>query len=171
MKSEFPALYWKWNAALGVMKPMLKGAAAWFEDGALYRLEPRAERSAKSQRHYFASVREAWRNLPEGLDHQFKSPEHLRAWALIDAGYCDEKFFAAKSHDEAVRIAAYISELNDHAIVTVADDGVRVFTAKSQSSRAMDAKEFQESKTAVLDAIAKLIGVNRGELQKQSDKP
>lgn len=52
--------------------------------------------------------------------------------------------------------------LDDYAVITVREAVVRVYTAQSQSMKAMGAKTFQDSKTKVLDALDDLLGVERG---------
>jgi hypothetical protein len=52
--------------------------------------------------------------------------------------------------------------MDEYAIVSVREAVVRVFTAQSQNMRAMGAKQFQESKQAVLDQLDDMLGVDRG---------
>lgn len=134
--------------------------------GQVYTLEAVLERSTNSHRHYFAQVNDLWQTLPEGLADRFPSAEHLRAYALIKSGFCDERSIVCSSPAEATRVAAFVQPMDSLAIVTVSDYVVRVFTAQSQSYRAMDAKRFQESKTAVLNVIAELLGVTRKEAER-----
>jgi hypothetical protein len=49
--------------------------------------------------------------------------------------------------------------MDDFAIVSATEVTVRVWTAKSQSMKAMGKAEFQRSKTAVLDLVSAMIGV------------
>ena len=124
-----------------------------------------AGRSRKSHDHFFASVSEAWRNLPDDLAARFPTPEHLRKAALIATGYRDERSIVASSRAEALRIAAFVRPLDEYAVVSTAGATVLVLTARSQSMRAMGQTEFQASKDAVLDYIAALIGVPAHQLQ------
>jgi hypothetical protein len=135
-----------------------------FVAGQVYPLESPDDRSDASHRHYFASVNEAWMNLPEGLAKRFPSAEHLRKWALIRAGYYDERSIVCASEAEAQRLGAFIKPLDDYAVVIARDSVVIVYTAKSQRARAMDKQEFHRSKDAVLDIIAGLIGTSAGTL-------
>lgn len=136
--------------------------------GELYQLAEIEERSVKSHRAYFAGINEAWANLPERLAERIPSPEHLRKWALIKAGFADHREIVAPSRDDAVRLAAFIKPMDTFAVVTVSDCVVTVYTAKSQSLRTMGKKDFQASKQAVLDIIAGIIGVNTETLAENS---
>lgn len=117
-------------------------------------------RSKVSHDHFFASVQEAFDNLPEDMRDDFVTPEHLRKWCLIKAGYRDERSIVASSKAEALRIAAYIRPMDDFAIVVVRQATVTQYVAKSQSLKAMGKTEFQASKDAVFDVLAKLIGTD-----------
>jgi hypothetical protein len=139
-----------------------------FVVGQVYRLEPIEDRSAESHRHFFAIVNEAWQNLPEAWGDRFATPDHLRKWCLIRAGYRDERTFVAKSKTQAAELAAFIRPLDDYAVVAVNGCTVSVFTAKSQSIRAMGRKEFQDSKTKVLDILATMLGVELDALRNQA---
>lgn len=134
--------------------------------GELYRLGVIEERSRNTHNHYFALLHEAWSNLPDDLAERFQTEEHLRKYALVKAGYFDERSIVCGSKAEAQRVAAFIKPMDDFAIVTVSEATVRVYTAKSQSKRAMGAKDFQDSKTKVLEIVAALIGVTPEALAK-----
>lgn len=123
-------------------------------------------RSHNTHNHYFAMLHEAWSSLPDDLAERFQTEEYLRKYALIKAGYFDERSIVCGSKAEAQRVAAFIKPMDDFAVVTVSEAAVRVYTAKSQSKRAMGAKDFQESKTKVLEAVADLIGVTPETLAK-----
>jgi hypothetical protein len=132
--------------------------------GEAYPMIPHEDRSTNSHNHFFAAVHEAWKNLPEKMTARFPTSEHLRKWALIKAGYADERSIACDTADEALKIASFIKPMDDFAVLVVADATIKVFTAKSQSARAMDKKDFQESKQAVLDIVAEMIGVDAATL-------
>jgi len=146
-----------------------KQADALYVVGETYRLEPVEDRSAVSHRHYFASINEAWSNLPEDQVERFPTAEHLRKWCLIKAGYADSCQIVAASRAEALRLAAFIRPMDTYAVVTVDGPVVTRWTAHSQSLRAMGKKVFQESKDAVLGILAGLIGVTADELTKQGE--
>ena len=143
---------------------------AQFTDGEQYRLEEVKQRSRSSHNHYFVAVEEAWKNLPENLADRFPTDDHLRKWALIKAGYRDERTFVAGSKAEAQRLAAFIKPIDDHAVVLVREAVVIVYTAKTQKMRAMGRDEFQASKDAVLRVLAELIGVDHGDIERNAGK-
>lgn len=132
--------------------------------GQVYRMAPVEERSAISHRHYFASIQEAFDNLPDALGGQFKNAEALRKWALIKAGYCDAQTHPCSSKAEAERIAAFIRPMDEYAIVTVARNVVTRYTARSQNMKSMDRKTFQRSKDDVTNIIAGMLGVTPEQL-------
>lgn len=135
-----------------------------FVVGQIYPLEVREDRSHVSHAHYFACIANAWQNLPEDLAERFRNPDALRKFALIKAGYRDERSIACASKAEAQRLAAFIEPMDSFAVVVVSEATVSVFTAKSQSMRAMGKVEFQKSKDAVLDVLAKMLGTTAAEL-------
>lgn len=137
-----------------------------FVVGETYPLVVSEERSARSHSHYFASLTEAWNNLPEGTAEQFVTVDHLRKYALIRAGYRDERSIACSSKAEARRISAFVRPMDDFAVVTVNEALVTVYTAKSQSMRAMGKAVFQESKDKVLDIAWGLCGIDAREAGK-----
>lgn len=130
-----------------------------FAVGERYPLVVEEGRSKKSHDHFFAHVEELWRTLPEGMADQFPSSEHLRKFALIRAGYCDQRSIVCSSAAEAARVAAFIRPMDEYSIVVVRGATVMQYTAHSQSKKAMGAKVFQQSKDAVFAVIAEKLGV------------
>lgn len=137
--------------------------------GELYLLEPQEERSERSHRHYFASIREAFINLPDEAAERFANPEALRKFALIRTGYRDERSIVCASRAEAGRLAAFIQPMDGFAVVVVVEATVTVYTAKSQSRKAMGKAVFQESKAKVLDYIAGLMGTTSSALSQAGE--
>lgn len=143
------------------MEPMprfAKTCDAEFVVGEVYRMEAVEERSMRSHNHFFAVLHEAWLNLPDELATKFATPTALRKHALILSGYRIERKFAASSKEEARKMAAWIRPPDDYAIISVHDNVVVEWTAKSQSRKAMGGPTFQKSKTDVLDFIADMLG-------------
>lgn len=130
--------------------------------GEVYKMVELHDRSANSHRHYFASIAEAWRNIPDELLDEYPTPEHLRKKALIAKRYADHRDHICATKVEARKLRAFIKPLDDYAVIEVRECVVRVWTAKSQSTKAMGAKDFQQSKQDVLDFIDDLLGVERG---------
>lgn len=140
-------------------KGFAKRCDAEFTIGLTYNMEVVEERSAASHRHYFAAINEMWQSLPETLAERFPTAEHLRKYALIRAGFASHQHFVASSKAEAVRLAAFVRPIDEYAVVSVREATVAVWTAESQSTKAMGKERFQASKTAVLDTIAGMLGI------------
>jgi hypothetical protein len=133
-----------------------------FVVGEVYPMVEERDRSTNSHNHFFATVTQAWKTLPEELSEQYPTADHLRKKALVWKGWRDERTIACASKAEAERVAAFVKPMDDFAVVTRVDAVVRVWTAKSQSKKAMGAADFQQSKQDVLDFIDDLLGVERG---------
>lgn len=131
-----------------------------FVVGQQYRIVIEEERSQASHNHFFASIGEAWKNLPDDLADRFQTPDHLRKFALIKSGYADERSIVCASKAEAQRVASFIKPIDGYAVVVIHEATVRFFTARSQSMKAMGKQEFAASKQAVLDTVAAMIGVS-----------
>lgn len=133
-----------------------------FVVGEIYKIVEHRDRSEASHNHYFASITNAWNTLPDELLAEYPTPEHLRKKMLIKCGYADERSIVCASKAEAERMAAFVKPMDAYAVVIFREAVVKVFTAQSQKMKAMGKREFQESKTAVLEAIDKLLGVEPG---------
>lgn len=129
--------------------------------GEHYRLAEHHGRSTATHNHYFAAICSAWETLPDDLAAEYPSPEHLRKKMLVKAGYADERSIVCASKAEAQRVAAFIKPMDDFCVVIVREAVVRVYNAKSQSHKAMGKQAFAESKEKVLEAVDKLLGVDR----------
>lgn len=139
-----------------------------FTIGEVYTMAPVEQRSEASHRQEFAWLREAWLSLPDALAADYPSPEHLRKRALISTGYCNTTDYICSSNAEALRWSTNLSkEVDEYAVVIVSQTVVRVHKAKSQSRRAMPKDEFQASKTAIIDWVANLLGVEPDNLARQ----
>jgi len=164
MTTIYPASF-QWKD--GIMVPLNPRLAhRQYVEGETYRLEPREDRSQASHNFYFASIQEVWENLPEHFAERFGTPDHLRRWALIKAGYCDTRSIVCASKAEAQRVAGFIRPLDDFAVVVASECVVTIYTAKSQSIRAQGKKDFQRSKDRVLDIVSAMIGVGADDLKK-----
>lgn len=160
----------QWDGeAMRVRPSFQKQADALFCIGETYTMAPVEDRSAASHRHYFAAINEAWANLPEDLAPRYPTAEALRKAALIRAGYRDERSIVCASKAEALRLSAFIRPMDDFAYVAVSEAVVTVYTAKSQSVRAMGKAEFQKSKDDVLTALAAMIGVRTQDLHQAAN--
>lgn len=155
-----------WNGeAMEIRKGFQRAADDQFVIGEGYRLAVVEDRNMASHRAFFAAVNEAWASLPERLAAHYPSAEHLRARALIEAGFCTVSDYVCTTRAEALRWAANLrGEVGEYALVVVSEAVVRVFKPKSQSIKAMGKEEFERSKEAVLNALAAMIGVTTREL-------
>lgn len=131
-----------------------------FVVGQVYRVTTVEERSAKSHSHFFACLHEAFINLPTEWAERFCDEDALRKYALIISGFADERSIVCSSQEEAQSMAAFIKPMDRYCIVVVKDATLKVYTAKSQSLRAMGKADFQASKDAVLEVIAKMLEVD-----------
>jgi len=137
-----------------------------FVVGEEYPLEQVENRSMVSHNHFFASVHEAWMNIPESLAPRYPTSEHLRKWCLCQVGCCDEANYVLDTPKDAKSMAAAIRRADEFAVIVVKGNIVRVYTAKSQAMHSMRKGEFQEAKTAVLDLLASMVNIKRSELEK-----
>lgn len=161
----------EWNGEAMVPRPaFVKRANETFTVHEIYRMDVVEERSLRSHSHYFACINECWLNLPEHLAERFPSADHLRRYALVKAGFRDERSIVCASKAEAQRVAAFVRPMDGYAVVVVREAVVVVWTAKSQSMKAMGKADFQRSKDAVLDICAELIGVAPETLRKESGR-
>lgn len=138
--------------------------AQTYGDGEITVLAPVEERSQASHAHFFSLVTQAWQNLHEDYAERFPTADHLRRWALIKSGWRDERTVVCATKAEAERIAAFIRPIDDYAIVVAREATVTVWTAKSQSLRAMGKADFQRSKDDTLRVLSELIGADVTEL-------
>ena len=141
-----------------------------FVVGEVYPLIVHEDRSSATHNHEFAWLREAWLNLPEALAELYPTPEHLRKRALIEAGYYDETIVDAGNNAAALRVAAVFRAREEFSLVIVRGPAVVIRTAKSQSRRAMNKKEFQESKTAIMEIIANMTGASPAALTREAGR-
>jgi hypothetical protein len=144
--------------ALVPIRPKL--ADETFVVGSIYWMEIENPRSGATHNHEFAWLKTAWLQLPHDIADQYPTPTSLRKRALIDAGFFDEKIVDAGTNAAALRVAAYARGEDEFAYVVTRGPLVVVRKAKSQSRRAMGGKDFQASKTAILEVIANLISVS-----------
>jgi hypothetical protein len=126
--------------------------------GEVVLIDPERPRSKVTHDHFFAVVTEAHATLPESMGDRFPTPDSLRHYALCKAGHCDVETFVASSRAEALRLAGFCrAGAKEGVQVVVNGASITRLTPHSQSQRAMGAKTFQESKAAVLSAIADLL--------------
>lgn len=123
-------------------------------------------RSAKSHDHFFACVNDAWKSLPESLGDEFPSPEHLRKWALVKAGFCSESKIVCASNDEAIKLVMSAKAMDKYAVIEIDGKVVTIWRAESQRKDAMGREEFQRAKDRALHIISALIGADVTAMEK-----
>lgn len=171
-----PPIVFAWNG-----EAMIPFTTAWlrvcqknFQVGLNYRMVPYEERSSASHRHFFACINSAWQSLPEKLAPRFPTPDHLRKWCLIKAGWRDEDVIVLDSDTDATAVAAYVKRSaarNDaYAIVSVSGNVVTTYTARSQKMQAQSRKEFQEIKDKVLQILSEMVGTDVAALNAEGDR-
>lgn len=169
--SNPPPLPCTWNGEAFVPLPRIaKLADRHFCIGDEYTLVVEQPRSDASHNHEFAWLAEAWKQLPEDIAESYPSVEHLRKRGLIEAGYYNEQIVDAGSNAAALRVASAFRARDDFLLVIVRGPFVVIREAKSQSRRAMPGKEFQQSKTALMEVVANLISVSPDALTRNSGR-
>lgn len=167
--TEAPPMIFTWDGEHMVPRHG-RIADRYFVIGETYELVEHHRRSLNSHNHYFASLSEAWKNLPEEAAERFPTVEHLRKFALIKAGYADSTSIVCGSKAEAQRVAAFVRPADEFSIITVSEATVTRYVAKSQSMRAMGKADFQKSKDAVLEIAAAMISVTPHQLAKEAGR-
>lgn len=159
MTESFPPLAFDWTGEVFVpVHP--RRVDKFLTVGERYTIVQHFQRSSATHNHEFAWLHEAWMSLPEVMAERFATAEHLRKWALIRAGYSDSHTITCSSKAEALRVAAFIRPVDEFALVITNGPTVTRYTAKSQSRKAMGGEDFQRSKEAIMDVVAKMIGVD-----------
>jgi hypothetical protein len=161
-----PMMY-RWDGeAMQLLPYFQKQADKVFTIGETYRLSEVESRSMRSHRHFFACINEAWNNLDEEDTDRFPSPDHLRKWALTYTPFCTVRQYDAASNAEAIRLRHFLRSGDDFVRVEVDGKTVREFKPHSQAVAAMpNNKTFQASKDAVLDILARKLGITTDALE------
>ena len=145
-------------------------AARQFHAGEEYPLVVMEERSRASHSQYFAALHEGFQNLPEKIAPRWPTPEHLRAWLLIETGWFDELEVDLKTDAQVKALIARIRSESPYARVQRHELKLIIRYAKSQSAAAMGKALFEASKKDVLDLLEDMTGVPRGTLKKEAGR-
>ncbi len=119
-------------------------------------------------RGYFAAIRDAWDNLPEEDAGRFPSPEHLRAWALVETGFCTQTDYVMNTEKDARRLAADLRRMNPYSILRVSGNVVRHFEPESQAVASANKERFAAQTKAVLDLCASMARTTPAQLKRES---
>ena len=155
MSDTFPLLY-EGNGLFRCLHPK----RVKLDVGEVHGWQMAEHRSKASHDHFFACVNEAWKNLSEDMADDFPSPEHLRKWSLIKAGFCSETRIACANNSEAMTLATKAKAMDKYSIVAIDGKAVTIWTADSQRRDAMGRQAFQEAKERALHIISNLIGTD-----------
>lgn len=121
---------------------------------------PRKARSKVSHDHFFAQLADLYHTMPEEVTERLPTFEHFRKFCLIRTGWRNEMSYPCATRAEAERWARNLRPLDEFSIVTVTGATVIVWTAQSQSMKAMGKERFQKSKDDVLGYAYSLIGIS-----------
>jgi hypothetical protein len=152
----------------GMFRCLRASTTATLEPGEVHGWQMAEHRSAKSHDHFFAIVNETWKNLPEELADDFPSPEHLRKWSLIKAGFCTETRIMCANNGEAMTLATKAKTMDRYSVVAIDGKTVTIWTADSQRKDAMGRERFQEAKEAAIHILSNLIGTDVATLKKEA---
>ena len=128
------------------------------------------ERSQASHNHYFAAVAEAFNNLSEEWENRFPTSEHLRAWSLVQEGYCTENTYVCSTPAEARKLAATLRQLAPLSVISLKGNVVQHFVPESQSQMAMKKERFEASKAAVLARVASMARTTPAQLRNNAGR-
>ena len=135
-----------------------------------YGLITSEERSMSRHRSYFAQIKEGFDNLAEEYANGFPSPEHLRAAALVEAGYCTEANYVMDSPKDAKTLGVTLRKLSPLAIIRISGNVVKHYEAESQSVASMKKERFDASCRAVLEIVASMARTTPAELKKNAGR-
>ena len=155
--------------ANGMMTPNARFVALCgrqFDEGEEYVLEVLERGSSKSRGHFFASINEAWHNLPDDVAKRFPTSEHLRKWAMIQCGYAHETALPCPSADMAARVAAFTRQADAYCVIRIDPESHVVHRFSAMSIRKMKREIFQKMKTEVLDLVSSMIQTRRTDLER-----
>lgn len=163
--TSFPLLF-TWDGEAMWPRPAFRREAdKQFVVGETYRLGELAQRSHETHAHQFAWLNEAWKTLPERLAAEFPTAGHLRKRALIETGHFHETVLDVGTKEAAIQVATTLRAKDEFAWIVVRGHVVVMREAKSQSKAAMKPEEFQASKSAILEWVSALLGVEPKQLQ------
>jgi hypothetical protein len=137
-----------------------------FGEGEIRRLEVVEQRSQASHNNYFARLHDVWNNLPTPYQNRWPTPDDMRKWILTHTRFCTREEFTCASHGEAARWMRNLT--NKFHRVEIEGRTVIGYTAHSQSRKAMSKRAFQESRDAVDQACAQILGVDVETLQREA---
>lgn len=140
-----------------------------FVVGERYSIEVIDQVQAGRDKAYHASLREAWKNLPDQFDGQFPHPDDFRAYCLIKCGFCTISRIACASPKAASEALPTIQP-EGFCITHVEGAVITVIKPLSQKMRGGMSKEDRlRSYTETLNFAAGLVGVKSEELETNAE--
>ena len=134
-------------------------------ESGLVRVSIKMPRSPANHRHLFSGIAAAARGWPE-----FKEPfpdgdgERLRAWLLVQAGYCDVIDFPAEAADALIMMMQRERHASRHVFVrrrvTTQGPMIQLLTAKSIAWSALGEREFQDIKEKIDAVVLEVTGAS-----------
>lgn len=125
-------------------------------------------RSSDDHRRFFALVKAAFEQWPEGGDFTPDNIDHLRAYLLCKAGY--RKTTMIETDEPAATVAAIEAAFraaDTYAFVRPYGDGVAVYSPKSLRFDKTDQKAFNAVRDEVSSIIESVIGVTAEQLLRE----
>lgn len=125
-------------------------------------------RSSDDHRRFFALVKAAFEQWPEGGAFTPDNIDHLRAYLLCKAGY--RKTTMIETDEPAATVAAIEAAFraaDTYAFVRPYGDGVAVYSPKSLRFDKTDQKAFNAVRDEVSSIIESVIGVTAEQLLRE----
>jgi hypothetical protein len=129
----------------------------------------RLARSGPDHRRLFAIINAAHDSWPEQHRFQPSSAEHLRAWLLIQAGYCEATLIESEDYDlaRAVQMAVRVAKaLDAYGVLRIKGEQIEVVRPKSMRFDKMSQREFGPIRDAIEHIICAELGVTIEALSK-----
>ena len=127
-------------------------------------LPPADKRSGREHRTFFGVVEAAWNNWPESHSFKPETPEHLRAWLLIEVGHADEMHYPDVDPNDLQGLAHLARFIGGHRHFRVrrsGKEGVVFLMARSLSEQTLeDREEFHQISQSVYMVVKAITGID-----------
>ena len=138
-----------------------------FSGGEDYALGPVEGVPSKSRAAFFATIHEAWKNLPED-DTRFPDSEYLRKRALVAAGWATNAQYVMDSPKDARSMAMGLRRADPYAVVKCSGNVVDYWSPKSIATGQIHGDEWKGVMQRALDWVATLARTTRKELEENA---
>lgn len=132
-------------------------------------------RSVPQHRRYFAAIKAMFHHWPDGHDFTPDSPEHLRAWLQIKAGYrevheLDVDLDDAKAIAAAAMIASVaMRQAGTYGFIRLHKGRLVLFLSKSIAFDKLSHKAFCELDNAVADVFKAETGLDPEQVLQETE--